>query len=171
VRVPCVCCSPTRYPRFSFWLSTVPITIGLLSGNKNPNSQVPVTQVTVAVTGRCEKIDLAKIRLDSQCIRTAPARLEGILVRLFWVPKSLHIYFSISSHLPDGKFTVIMYWQFLRYFPVRPWVCRRGACRLYTRSPEGCRWVRVNEWFDSLVWLLQVLPITSRRMTPSAFRY
>jgi len=25
---------------------------------------------------------------------------------------------------------------------------------------EGCRWVRVNEWFDSLVWLLQVLPIT-----------
>jgi hypothetical protein len=34
-----------------------------------------VTQVSVAVTGRCEEIDLGKIRLDAKCIPTAPARL------------------------------------------------------------------------------------------------
>jgi hypothetical protein len=34
-----------------------------------------------------------------------------------------------------------------------------GLQTLYLLA-EGRRWVRVNEWFDSLVWLLQVLPIT-----------
>jgi hypothetical protein len=52
-------------------------------------------------TGRCEKIDFAKISSEPKCMRKVQRSLIRHPGAIFSRPKSLHVSKSIFSHLPD----------------------------------------------------------------------
>jgi hypothetical protein len=56
------------------------------------------------VTGRCEKIDFAKISSEPKCMPKVQRSLIRHPGAIFFRPKLLHVSKSIFSHLPDGTF-------------------------------------------------------------------